>query len=100
MRNLARIFVATTAMSWATALFAQQPTVVHGQVTTEAADHGLSAALDGLKRQNSPMWVGYSIPVISKFSSGWNSSRIAYLEGNGDSTVNDSDENNKSSDHP
>jgi hypothetical protein len=98
MRNLARIFVATTAMSWATALFAQQPTVVHGQVTTEAADHGLSAALDGLKRQNSAIWVGYSIPVISKFSSGWNSSRIAYLEGHSDSEINDSDGNSKSSD--
>jgi HEAT repeat protein len=97
MQTFVRAFVTTTVLSAATALFAQQPTIVHGQVTTEAADHELNAALDGLKRQNSTMWVGYSIPVVSKFSSGWNSSRIAYLEGNGDS-ANDSDGNSQSSD--
>ena len=37
MRALVRAFVATTVLSAAPALFAQQPTVVHGQVTTEAA---------------------------------------------------------------
>jgi HEAT repeats/PBS lyase HEAT-like repeat len=99
MRTFLRILVATTVLSAATAMFAQQPTVVHGQLTTEAADHGLNAALDGLKRQNVAMWVGYSIPVVSKFSSGWNSSRIAYLEGNSDSVVNDSEGSNQSSDH-
>jgi HEAT repeat protein len=97
MQTFVRAFVTTTVLSAATALFAQQPTIVHGQVTTEAADHELNAALDGLKRQNSTMWVGYSIPVVSKFSSGWNSDRIAYLEGNGDS-ANDSDGSSKSSD--
>jgi HEAT repeat protein len=98
MRDLLRLFVATTVLSAVPALFAQQPTVVHGQATTEAADHGLSAAIDGLKRQKDAAWIGYSIPVVSKFSSGWNSGRIDYLEGNGDSAVNDSDENNQSSD--
>jgi hypothetical protein len=68
-------------------------------VTTEAVDHGLNAALDGLKRQNSAMWVGYSIPVVSKFSSGWNSGNIAYLEGNGDSVVDDAEKSSPSSDH-
>jgi hypothetical protein len=82
-----------------TTLLAQQPTIVHGQVATEAADHGLNAALDTLKRQNSAAWVGYSVPVVSKFSSGWNSGHIAYLEGNGGSTVNDSEESDSSSDH-
>jgi HEAT repeat protein len=98
MQIFARAFVTATVLFAATALSAQQSTVVHGQVTTEAADHGLNAVLDGLKRQNSAMWVGYSIPVVSKFSSGWNSSRIAYLEGNGDSAVNDSEERSQLSD--
>jgi HEAT repeat protein len=98
MQIFVRTFVTTTVLSAATALFAQQPTIVHGQATTEAADRGLNAALDGLKRQNSAMWVGYTIPVISRFSSGWNSSRIAYLEGDGDSAGNDSDGNSQSSD--
>jgi HEAT repeat protein len=98
MQIFARAFVTATVLFAATVLSAQQPTVVHGQVTPEAADHGLAAALDGLKRQNSAMWVGYSIPVVSKFSSSWNSSRIAYLEGNGDSAVNDSEGRSQSSD--
>lgn len=98
MRTLARILVATAILSGTTALFAQQPTIVHGQVTTEVADHGLSGAIDSLKRQKDAMWVGYSIPVVSKFS-GWNSSHIDYLEGNGDSIVSDSEENRQSSDH-
>ena len=51
MRALLRIFLAATVLSASPVMFAQQPTVVHGQVTTEAADHGLSAAIDGLKRQ-------------------------------------------------
>src|ERR1700733_1293170 len=98
MQTFVRAFVTATVLFAATALSAQQPTVVHGQVTTDTAEHGLNAALDNLKRQNSPMWVGYSIPVISKFSSGWNSSHIAYLEGNGDSAVNDSKDNSQPSD--
>jgi len=99
MRALFRVFVGTIVLSAASALFAQQPKVVHGQVSTEAADHGLGTVIDGLKRQKDAAWVGYSIPVISKFSSGWNSSHIEYLEGNSDSTVNDSEGNDRSSDH-
>jgi HEAT repeats len=99
MRTLVRAFVATAILSSATALFAQQPTVVHGQVTTEIASHGLGAVIDGLKQQKDVVWVGYSIPVINKFSSGWNSSRIDYLEGNNNAIVNQSEENHPSSDH-
>jgi hypothetical protein len=99
MRVFLRVLVGTTVLSAATALFAQQPTIQHGQVTTEAADHGLGTVVDGLKQQKDAAWIGYSIPVVNKFSSGWNSSRIAYLEGNGDSVVNDSEESSRSSDH-
>jgi hypothetical protein len=99
MRAFVRVFVATTILSAAASVLAQQPTIVHGQATTETADHGLNAALEGLKRQNSAMWVGYSIPVVSKFSSGWNSDHVAYLEGRGDSVVDDSEKSSPSSDH-
>jgi HEAT repeat protein len=98
MQTFVRVFVATTILSTAPAMFAQQPTILHGQATSEAADHGLNTVLDGLKRQNNAMWVGYSIPVVSKFSSGWNSGNVAYLEGNGDSAVNDSEKPGSSSD--
>jgi HEAT repeats len=99
MRALLRVFIGTTVLSAATILFAQQPTISHGQVTTEAADHGVGPVLDGLKRQKDIVWVGYSVPVVSKFSSGWNSNRIDYLEGNGNNIVNDSEESSHSSDH-
>src|SRR5260370_38052437 len=65
----------------------------------EAANRGLGTIIDGLKQQKDAVWVGYSIPVINKFSSGWNSSRIDYLEGNNDATVNESEGSNQSSDH-
>ena len=99
MKIFARAFVATAILSSATALFAQQPNVIHGQVTTETANHGLATVVDGLKRQKDVVWVGYSIPVINKFSSGWNSSHIDYLEGKNDAIVNESEGSNQSSDH-
>jgi hypothetical protein len=99
MRALIRIFATAFVLSTASAMFAQQPTILHGQVTTEAAAHGLATVIDGLKQQKGAVWIGYSIPVINKFSSGWNSSRIDYLEGHGDTVVNESDESSHSSDH-
>ncbi len=99
MRTFVRAFVATTILSSATALFAQQPTVIHGQVTTQVASHGLGTVIDGLKQQKDVVWVGYPIPVINKFSSGWNSSHINYLEGKNDAIVNESEGSNQSSDH-
>jgi HEAT repeat protein len=100
MRASLRVFAVAVVLSVVSTLFAQQPTISHGQVTTEAADHGLSTVLDGLERQKDAVWVGYSIPVTGKFSSGWNSNHIEYLEGNNNgSEVNNSDGNNPSSDH-
>jgi HEAT repeat protein len=99
MRVFVRAFVTALVLSTVTALLAQQPSVVHGQVTTEAATHGLGAVIEGLKQQRDVVWVGYSIPAINKFSSGWNSSHIDYLEGKNDAIVNESEESNQSSDH-
>jgi hypothetical protein len=61
MRALVRAFVATIILLSATALFAEQPTVVHGQVTTEAANHGLEAVLNGLKQQKDAVCVGQNL---------------------------------------
>jgi hypothetical protein len=99
MRALLRIVTASSVLLVTTVLFAQQPTVSHSQVTTETADHGLGAVIDKLKQQKDTVWVGYSVPVVSKFSSGWNSNRIDYLEGNNNSVVNDSDVSSPSFDH-
>jgi hypothetical protein len=99
MRTLLSFFMVATVLSTGIAMLAQQPTVTHGQVTTATADHGLSAVVDGLKRQKDTAWVGYSVPVVSKFSSGWNSKRIDYLEGNNNSVVNDSEGSMPSFDH-
>jgi hypothetical protein len=99
MRAFVRAFAVTTILSTATALFAQQPTVRHGQVTIEAASNGLGTVLNGLKQQKDPVWVGYSVPVINKFSSEWNSGHIDYLEGKNDGNVNESEEVNKPFDH-
>jgi len=81
MRFPTRSLVLTAVLSCATGMFAQQPEVVHTQLTTQAADHGLNTALDTLKRESAPLWVGYSVPVVDRFSSGWNSNRVARLEG-------------------
>src|SRR6202041_478091 len=99
MRAFVRAFVAAAVLSPTIAAFAQQPTVLHGQATTETVDHGLNATLDRVKHQNTALWAGYSVPAISKFSSGWNSDHIEYLEGNGGSVVNDSEKDSQSSDH-
>lgn len=88
MRHLARTLAAIVVLSPAAAL-AQQPQFVHAQITTTIADHGLNAELDTLKRETSPLWVGYSIPVAEKMSSGW-SSRISYLEADHPSYNDDS----------
>jgi HEAT repeats len=99
MRALLRVFLFALAVSAPRLLFAQQPVVNHGQVTTATADQGLSAVIDGLKRQKEIAWIGYTIPVVNKFSSGWSSNRIDYLEGDGNNVVNDSEANNHSFDH-
>jgi HEAT repeat protein len=99
MRAFVRIIATVFVLSTAPAMFAQQPTILHGQMTTQAATHGLGTVIDGLKQQKGAAWVGYSIPLANKFSSGWNSSRIDYLEGHGDNVVNESDESSHSSDH-
>jgi HEAT repeat protein len=100
MRTLVRIFAASLVMSAVTALLAQQPEMLHAQWTTQIVDHGLSAVLDGLKAQKHATWVGYSIVVKEKFSSGSRSNHVEYLEGdNSYASTDSSEENTRSSDH-
>ena len=63
MRSFTRVLVLAAAISATSVLPAQQPEVLHGQITTQAAAHGLTPYLDSLKHENAPLWVGYSIPV-------------------------------------
>jgi len=96
MRIFLRLAIAVVALSTTNAVLSQQPTILHGQVTTD--DHGLGPALDGAKRATGITWIGYSVPVVSKFSNGWNWDHIEYLEGTNSETIQ-SDENRKTYDH-
>jgi HEAT repeats len=81
MRYLAGVFVFATFTGATSIAVAQQPQVSHATVTAKSADRGLAAEIDALKSEREPVWVGYSIPVVEKFSHGWDSGRVAYLEG-------------------
>ncbi len=84
MRSFVRVVLIGALLSGSAALLSQaRPTVVHGQVSTEAAEQGLAAKLDQLKREPRPLWVGYSIPVEQSFHMGSNA-KTAYLEGERD----------------
>lgn len=96
MRIFLRFAIAAIVMSTTNVLISQQPIILHGQVTTE--DHGLGPALDTAKKAADVTWIGYSIPVVSRFSNGWNSNNIEYLEGT-NSEVSESDDNRKTYDH-
>ena len=99
MRSLVRIFVATLAFSSAASLIAQQPTVLHSQMTTETATHGLKGVLEGVMRESAPVWIGYSVQVANRFSTGWSSDSVEYLEGHDGYSISESDGDQHSSDH-
>ena len=80
MRQILRFFALGTSIAAACTMPAQQPQIVHAQLTTESASRGLGAEIDNLKRSNATVWLGYSIPIAEHLHSGWNSERIAYLE--------------------
>jgi len=99
MKYLARLSAFTIVLFAASILFAQQPEILHGQVTTQNVDHGLATALDTLKHEKAPLWAGYAIPVVEKFSNGWNNDRVAYLEGDHTYSSGDSAKNTRTFDH-
>jgi HEAT repeat protein len=84
MRPFVRLSITAATVFATSTMLAQQPKVVHAQLTTEAGSQGLNLVFHNLRHQTNPQWVGYSVPVINNFSSGWNESRVTYLEGNRD----------------
>ncbi len=61
-------------------LSAQQPTIVHAQLETQSAGHGLVAELQTLERSAGPLWIGYSVPTIAPFQGYGQGTQTAYLE--------------------
>jgi HEAT repeat protein len=98
MRPLVRFFLAVAVICAVPAMKAQ-PKIVHAQLTTEAGSHGLSALIHNLTHQTNPQWVGYSLPVVTNFSSGWNERRVVYLEGDTNSNEKSENNDNQTFDH-
>ncbi len=80
MRQLIRVCAFAMSVAVASTLPAQQPQIIHAQLTTQSASRGLGAEIDNLKRSDVTAWLGYSIPVAEHLHNGWNSDQIAYLE--------------------
>ncbi|GAC1355232.1 MAG: hypothetical protein NVSMB3_00120 [Acidobacteriaceae bacterium] len=87
MRKIYAVPAVLILLWTASCMLAQQPEIVHAQLTAEAPAHGLSAELESLKRAGAPVWVGYAIPAGGRFGVGWGQDRTAYLEGEHASTV-------------
>jgi len=96
MRYFLRLAIAAIVLSTANTLFSQQPTILHGQVTTDG--QGLGPVLNAAKKATGVTWIGYSVPVVSRFSNGWRSNDIEYLEGT-NSEVTESEGDRKTFDH-
>lgn len=96
MRPIASLFVLGAMLS-ARALIAQQPTVLHAQLSKVTAARELGAQIDQLKRNATPEWIGYAIAVSPGFHSDENGS-IRLLEG-GDREENHGPSQNTSFDH-
>jgi hypothetical protein len=80
MRSISHVFLLVAAQLGGSAtLSAQQPEVVHAQLSTQSLNGTLQTALDQLKQSAVPLWVGYTVPTASPFRSGWNP-QVSYLE--------------------
>ncbi|GGA68764.1 hypothetical protein GCM10011507_20290 [Edaphobacter acidisoli] len=71
--------VVIAALAVAPAIHAQQPEVLHAQVSTQSAGN-LASTIDSLEHQTGPLWIGYAVPTTQKFSAGWGNDQVAYLE--------------------
>lgn len=78
---LTRLVIASSLLFAATALTAQPPTINHAQLTTQSAGKGLTATIDQLKQSPTPLWIGYTIPVLSGIHINYQDEPVAYLEG-------------------
>jgi len=82
MRRIVPLFAVGFMLSMHT-LAAQQPTILHAQVSTVSANHALTTQIEQLKQSASPTWVGYAITVRPGFHSGWGGGSITLLEEGG-----------------
>ena len=91
----------TAAAILATHLPAQQPTVVHAQLTAEAAPNGPRPVLGRLERSGQTAWLAYSIPTNDKVYLGNHSQTISYLESENAnwSSGSQNDSSNPAEDH-
>ncbi|RXH56467.1 HEAT repeat domain-containing protein [Granulicella sibirica] len=101
MPRLTPLLALTTFLLAAAALQAQQPTIVHAQLTTEPVGTSLATRLDELRHSSTPVWVGYSIPVAPGFDKSNESDQTSFLEGDHESHTyrNDDSHPGQSIDH-
>lgn len=79
MRQLIRLTVLAIAFTGVVAA-AQQPKIVHAELTSKSASKGIAGEIEALKKAGGVTWVGYSIPVTPRYSHDGNDG-TAYLEG-------------------
>src|SRR6187402_3096271 len=82
MRLISRISPLLLAFSLtATTLHAQQPKLVHAQLTTLAEIRDPAHQIEAARKTNSTSWVAWPVKTLETFNAGWNNDRIVYLEG-------------------
>jgi HEAT repeat protein len=93
------LFVAVGLLSAEPMMSAQQPKIVHAQLTIQFGDQGLNPVLHSQRRQSAPQWIGYSIPILNRISSGWSKNEPIYLEGDRDSSRHVEESSKQTFDH-
>lgn len=93
-----RFFFTVALLALSGELAAQQPTIVHAQLTSESVDRGLAAKLASLEKSSAPLWIGYAVPTLQPFHANWNGGRVSYLERQ-DSGGYSSDDKHAEADH-
>jgi hypothetical protein len=75
------IVLAVGALFLSGTVGAQQPSVLHAQLSTLSAEGGLAGRIDALKKMGAATWVGYQVAVAKEFHSGPYASQTTFLEG-------------------
>jgi len=65
----------------ATTVHAQQPRLVHAQLTTRADVHDPALQIEATKKTNAVSWVAWPVKTLETFNTGWNNDQTVYLEG-------------------
>ena len=59
---------------------AAEPTIDNAHITQQQLSGTLQSTLDSLAQAPAPLWVGYTVPAETPYRSGWERSRVTYLE--------------------